>query len=69
MKATQWANTADDPDRRRRRGAEFLVREALPFELVHELGVYDASVSPVVAGIAADVGRDVAIRIRANWYF
>lgn len=69
MKATQWANTTDDPDRRRRRGAEFLVHEALPFELVHELGVYDAAARSAVFAAAADAGWDVAVRIRANWYF
>lgn len=69
MKATQWANTADDPDRRRRRGAEFLIHEALPFELVQELGVCDAAARSAVVAAAADAGWDVAVHIRANWYF
>lgn len=47
MKATMWSNTPDDPDRRRRRGAEFVVHQALPFELVHELCVYNADARAV----------------------
>lgn len=68
MQATRWANTPDDPDRRRR-GAEFLVHKALPFELVDELGVYDDDARSTVAQAAADGGWDVAVNIRSTWYF
>jgi hypothetical protein len=61
MRATMWANTRDDPDRRRRRGAEFLVHQALPFELVDELGVYDRDARSAVAAAAADAGWDVDV--------
>lgn len=69
MKATMWANTPADPDRRRRRGAEFLVHQALPFELVDKCCVYDAAARSAVAAAAADAGWEVEVRIRRNWYF
>jgi hypothetical protein len=69
MRATMWANTPDDPDRRRRRGAEFLVHQALPLELVDELGVYDGGARAAVAAAAATSGWDVAVHIRSGWYF
>src|SRR4051812_19135854 len=69
MRATMWANTPEDPDRRRRRGAEFLVHRALPFELVDELCVYDAATWSAAAAAADDAGWDVVVRIRRGWYF
>lgn len=69
MKATMWANTPDDPDRRRRRGAEFLVHEAVPFELVDELCVYDSAARSAVAAAAAEEGWEVQVRVRRGWYF
>jgi hypothetical protein len=69
MNATMWANTPEDPDRRRRRGAEFLVHRALPFELVNELGVYDAEARSAVAAAATAADWEVDVRIRRDWYF
>ena len=69
MKATMWANTPADPDRRRRRGAEFLVHQALPFELVDRLCVHNADARSAVAVAAADAGWEVEVRIRGGWYF
>lgn len=69
MKATQWANSNDDPDRRRRRCAEFLLHQAMPFELVDELGVYDATVRRQVGAAVAAAGWEIAVRIRGGWYF
>lgn len=69
MRATMWANTPDDPDRRRRRGAEFLVHRALPLALVDELCVYDAEAHSAVAAAAAAADWEVKVRIRRSWYF
>ena len=69
MRARMWANTPQDPDRRRRRGAEFLVREAVPFELVDELCVYDSDARSAVDAAAEDEDWEVAVRVRRGWYF
>lgn len=68
MRARYWFNTAEDPDRRRRRMAEFLVHRALPLELVAEIAVYDQSVASNVAGLFR-TGSTLSIAIRRNWYF
>lgn len=69
MAERQWANTADDNDRRRRRGAEFLVHGAVPLGLISEIGVYDAAVKQRVAEIVAASDPELPVSIRGNWYF
>jgi len=41
MKQRYWNDTNDDPDRKRRRQAEFLVHDFFPWELVNYVGVFD----------------------------
>lgn len=69
MRAHHWANTPEDSDRRRRRGAEFLVHEALALELVAEIGVYDDDVRSRVARLVEEAGLSIAVRVRSDWYF
>lgn len=69
MAERQWANTPDDNDRRRRRGAEFLVHGAVPLRLVSELGVYDTAVKRRVEELLAEAGVDLPVAVRRNWYF
>lgn len=69
MAERHWANTVDDNDRRRRRGAEFLVHGAVPLGLVTEIGVFDAAVKQRVDGILATSSVALPVSIRRNWYF
>jgi hypothetical protein len=69
MRARYWSNNEEDNDRVRRRCAEFLVHHALPFELVDELCVHDATARAAVRAAVAASGQDVAVTVRANWYF
>ncbi len=69
MRARYWFNTPEDSDRRRRRGAEMLVHEALPFGLVSELGVYDSRARARVVRTVGDAGSPIAVRVRRDWYF
>lgn len=69
MKAVMWRNTSDDPDRRRRRMAEFLVHQALPLELVREIAVKDKIIAAWVIEQLEDADREIAVAIRPEWYF
>lgn len=66
MKATMWASTTEDPDRMRRRMAEFLVHEAVPLSIFGGLGVYNGAMKDAVTAI---VGASPTVRVRRNWYF
>ena len=44
MEARYWRDTNEDNDRKRRRQAEFLVRNFLPWELITEIGVMNSTI-------------------------
>ncbi len=49
--------------------AEFLVHEAVPLELISEVGVYDADTQEPVKALIADAGYEASVRVRKEWYF
>ena len=67
MQARYWHDTNDDPDRKRRRQAEFLVHEFFPWELVSYIGVYDRSIAEQAGGIIKGGGPEVGIEL--GWYY
>jgi len=69
MKAHMWANTLEDGDRMRRRMAEFLVHEHLPWTCIREIGVRDDAVSQRVRSVLASLNDQTPVRVRADWYY
>jgi hypothetical protein len=69
MKQMMWNSTLEDPDRMRRRMAEFLVHERLPLELVAGIAVRSRQVRDIVVSLAGETGKDVKTAIRPGWYF
>jgi hypothetical protein len=67
MKAKYWNDTDDDPDRKRKRQAEFLVYQFFPWNLVSYIGVCDDSIADrvgeIIQGDAPEVGVERA------WYY
>jgi hypothetical protein len=69
MKAERWSNTQDDPDRQRRRMAEFLIHDQMPTELIQWLAVYSEFHAAQLRQQLDDqrlVGR---IIVRPHWYY
>lgn len=67
MKARYWNDTNDDPDRKRRRQAEFLVQNFFPWQLVSYIGVYDRSIAETVSDIIK--GGSPEIGVQRGWYY
>lgn len=61
----------DDPDRKRRKQAEFMVHRALPWSLLRGIAVCDSSalgrIRAILSRFPADVDKPVAVR--PQWYF
>jgi hypothetical protein len=67
MKATYWYDTNDDPDRKRRRQAEFLVHGSFPWKLVSYIGVHDRSAAETVRKMLN--GDHPEVGIEPGWYY
>ncbi|MBT7068224.1 MAG: DUF4433 domain-containing protein [Verrucomicrobia bacterium] len=69
INARYWNDTPDAPDRKRRRQAEFLVHEQLPWRLVSEIGTFDAGIKDQVQAIVQASEHRPAVHVRRNWYY
>ncbi len=69
MRARYWADTEEDSDRRRRRQAEFLIHNRLPFRCVEEIGVMDRAVQAEVESILRTTDFRPNIKVQRGWYY
>jgi hypothetical protein len=61
--------SADDPDRRRRRMAEFLVHHRVPIECFTAIVVRRDTLKEQVEGLLASSGVDIPVFADPSWYF
>jgi hypothetical protein len=68
MRSRYWFDTDEDPDRKRRRQAEFLVHRFAPLSCFVEIGVMT---EPVTRRVTEILGRGSAleVKVRRNWYY
>lgn len=64
-----WANTAEDPDRMRRRMAEFLVHERFPVNLLIGVAVRTPEIREEVERQLVEYGCPLRVLVRRSWYF
>lgn len=69
MESKYWRDTNDDPNRKCKRQAEFLVHNAFPWDLIQEIGVINQSVQAQVRQLLQQVNDFTPVNIYANWYY
>jgi len=69
MAAKYWRDTLEDGDRKRRRQAEFLVHQEVPWSLIRGIGRMDAAISDEVNQILRQFGQKMTARLRPHWYY
>lgn len=67
--ARYWHDTPDDGDRKRRRQAEFLVRDRFPMALVSEIVVRTAATRHRVEELLAETDLTPAVTVNPHWYY
>jgi ssDNA thymidine ADP-ribosyltransferase, DarT len=69
MKSRLWFDTDNDPNRKCKRQAEFLVYSSFPWDLIQEIGVINQSVQAQVRQILQQVNDFTSVNVYADWYY
>jgi hypothetical protein len=69
MNARYWRDTPQDGDRERRRQAEFLVHQQVPWSLIFGIGVIDEYVARRVESILESAQHRPRVRTKKDWYY
>ncbi len=69
MTAKWWNDTQEDPDRSRRRQAEFLVHRRFPWRLVADIAVKSVRIEQMVCPALDGQGHVPMVSVRRDWYY
>lgn len=69
MKSKMWNSTPADPDRKRRRSAEFLIHDFLPWHLVTYIGTRSPLIQATVSTLLSGIPHQPQVLVRPNWYY
>lgn len=69
INSANWANTIDDNDRKRRKQAEFLVWQSVPWHTIVQIGVIDETMAVHARRLIAGAAHQPDILVRRNWYY
>jgi ssDNA thymidine ADP-ribosyltransferase, DarT len=69
MKSRYWNDTSEQPDRKRRRQAEFLVHKFFPWAAVKQIGVYNREVGSEVEYILLRAQDRPMLVTEPSWYY
>ncbi len=65
----RWHNTQDDPDRKRRRQAEFLVPKIVPWQAIRRIGVRTTKTMKSVQELLANFPHQPKVYLVPEWYY
>ncbi len=69
IRSWSWKNREDDPDRKRRKQAEFLVHGSFPWEWIYRIGVIAQRRAQRVTEIIAEADHQPEVVIEPDWYY
>lgn len=69
MGSKMWNDTAQHPDRKRRRQAEFLVHQLLPWDLIIGIATINQENADSVQRYITAQGLNKPVRVRRDWYY
>ncbi len=69
MQSQYWNDTSDQPDRKRRRQAEFLVHRFFPWSAVERIGTHNREVGNEVEYILSQTQHRPKLTLEPGWYY
>ena len=69
MEGYWFMDTPENPDRKERRMAEFLVEGRLPFRAIDQIGVRSSATAALVREILGTIDNPPEVSVTPAWYF
>ena len=69
IKGIYWNDTAAEPDRKRRRQAEFLIHESVPWTAIERIGVLDNKMAEEVESALQSSSHRPLVVVASHWYY
>ncbi len=69
IKSKYWGNDENDPARKEKKQAEFLVHESVPWDLIKGIAVLDEKAKEAVSCLIDDLPNKPIIKIKQEWYY
>ncbi len=69
IESWSWKNTERDPDRKRRKQAEFLVRGSVPWNWIEQIGTRTQAVQAKIRELLENVDHRPLVSIQPKWYY
>ncbi len=69
MNSNYWGNTIDYPDKKEKRQAEFLVYNAISWDYIIEIGVYNDVIKKKVESIIKNTNHQPNVSQNQDWYY
>lgn len=69
INSKRWFDTEDDPDRKRRKQAEFLIHMEMPIEAIYAIGVYNQRAKERAESILSRIGSKLEVIVFNSGYY
>jgi hypothetical protein len=69
ISANKWNNTEEDPDRQRKKQAEYLVRNAVPLNCIEYFLTFDLNCKQKVESLQIQYGADIPVKVSEKAYY
>lgn len=69
MKARYWHDTDQEPDRKRRRQAEFLVYQTVSWASFLGIGVINTNMKARVEEILSNAQQNIEVKVKTEWFY
>lgn len=69
MESKVWFDTEDDPNRKCKRQAEFLVHQFFPWYLIQKIGVINTTIQTQVREILRRCNKQTPVEVYSEWYY
>ena len=67
--AVNWKNTDIDPDRQRKKQAEYMVKTAVPLSCIKFILVFETQCQQKIENLQIELNRDIPVRVSKQAYY